>query len=130
MGRPAGNYGALTMGSGKEVADEERATTENELGRYRAGSGFSKLKTAGESTGREARRARQQADRHIITVRDEEAASNLIGANTLATLPSAPGRGVLGGDSRTNRGGRIGITGRVGGRGGERGGGRGAGPGP
>ena len=44
---------------------------------------------------------------------DEEASSNLIGANTLATLPSAPGRGVLGGDSRTNRGGRIGITGRV-----------------
>ena len=70
MGRPAGNYGALTMGSGKEVVDEERATTENELGTYRAGSGFSKLKTAGESTGREARCARQQADRHITRVRN------------------------------------------------------------
>jgi hypothetical protein len=44
---------------------------------------------------------------------DEDASSNLIGANTLATLPSAPGRRILGGDSRTNRGGRIGITGRV-----------------
>ena len=70
MGRPAGNYGALTMGSGKEVLDAKRATTENELGTYRAGSGFSKLKTAGVSTGREARRARQQADRHITRVRN------------------------------------------------------------
>ena len=70
MGRSAGNYGALSKGSGKEVLDAKRATTENELGTYRAGSGFSKLKTAGESTGREARRARQQADRHITRVRN------------------------------------------------------------
>ena len=41
MGRPAGNHGALTMGSGKEVLDAERATTENEFGTYPAGAGFS-----------------------------------------------------------------------------------------
>lgn len=68
--RPAGNYGALTMGSGKEVLDAERPTTENELGTYKAGTGFSMLKAVGESTGREARRARQQADRRITRVRN------------------------------------------------------------